>query len=119
MKSDAKNQSKYNLTTGESDKLVWMEIDAGARIKSCAGARGLSNFINSAEVVECVTEKHHPDTNIIDQGRGRTYFFSTQQIQELFIHLEAARLEGTITHFSERQGTQKNLQNRKHTDDVD
>ncbi len=88
----------------EVDAMAWASIDEASRRKRCAGARGLAGFVRDVAHA-AATPKGDERTNVIDQGERATYAFSRDQLRALLGHLEACRLEGTATHFSERQGT--------------
>jgi phage/plasmid-associated DNA primase len=88
----------------ETDAFAWAAIDEVSQRKRCAGARNLNNFVRDVAHV-LVTPKGDQRTNIIDQGERVTYAFDRDNLRTLFRHLEACRLEGSIVHFSERQGT--------------
>lgn len=88
----------------ETDALAWEAVDEASQRKRCAGARGLNTYIR--DVAHAYTTPKNDDrTNIIDQGARTTYSFGNEQLSHLFHHLEVCRLEKSITHFSERQGT--------------
>lgn len=84
--------------------MAWAAIDEASQRKRCAGARGLNSFVRDVAHVHA-TQKGDERTNIIDQGERVTYAFGRDTLRQLFRHLEACRLEGSTTHFSERQGT--------------
>lgn len=84
--------------------MAWAAIDESSQRKRCAGARGLGGFLRDVAHAY-ITQKGDERTNIIDQGARVTYNMGREQMHRLFTHLEACRLEGSVTHFSERQGT--------------
>jgi phage/plasmid-associated DNA primase len=88
----------------ETDALVWAGIDEASQRKRCGGARGLNNFVREG-IHAHTTQKGDDRTNVIDQGERTTYALGPDHLRELFRHLEACRLEGSTTHFSERQGS--------------
>lgn len=89
---------------GDTDAIVWATLDETARRKCCAGARNLANFIRDV-AHRYQTQRGDERTNIIDQGERKTYALPREQLATLFQLLEAARCEGSATHFSERQGS--------------
>lgn len=88
----------------ETNALAWAAIAESSQRKRCAGARGLGAFLRGP-AADFVTPRGDERTNAIDQGARQTYALGDPQWQALFRHLEACRLEGSTTHFSERQGT--------------
>jgi phage/plasmid-associated DNA primase len=68
-------------------------------------ARDLRAFLQSAEVVECITGKKSDLTNIIDQATGVTYAMPPRLVDTLCDRLEACRRAGIPTSLSERQST--------------
>ncbi len=91
-------------TPNETNALAWAAITEATQRKRCAGARALGGFLRGP-AADCTTPRGDERTNAIDQGARQTYSFGPPQWQALFRHLEACRLEGSTTHFSERQGT--------------
>ena len=87
------------------DLLQWEEIAEMAQRRRHAGARTLASFIREGQMANCATGKNDATTTIIDQGERRTYAIGDDTIRSLFDHLEACRLEGSVCHWSERQGT--------------
>jgi phage/plasmid-associated DNA primase len=88
----------------ETDALAWAAIDEASQRKRCAGARALAGFVRDTAHAH-VTPKGDERTNIIDQGERATYALGPDHLRTLLRHLEACRLEGSATHWSERQGT--------------
>ena len=88
----------------ETDAAAWAAISETAARRRCAGARTLSAWLRDT-AHGSLTPKGDERTNIIDQGERSTYCFSRGALNSLFNHLETCRLEGTVAHFSERQGT--------------
>lgn len=88
----------------ETDALAWAAINEAAQRRRCPGARGLGRFLSDIAHAH-VTPKGDPRTNIVDQGPRVTYALGRDHLRALFGHLEACRLEGSVCHFSERQGT--------------
>ena len=87
----------------ETDALAWAAVAETDQRKRNAGARGLSSFaLNIAHKYE--TKKADAATNIIDQGKRKTYNFGVATMQELFRNLEICRLEKSTCRWSERQG---------------
>ena len=68
------------------------------------GLSELDSFIKSLST-SCITQKGDEKTNIIDQGAKTTYCLSDEQLGHLYDRLEMCRKEGSITHFSEKQGS--------------
>ena len=91
-------------TPAETEAAARAAIAATAVKKRSPGSRALSAWLRDS-AASWVTVKNDENTNIIDQGDRVTYNMNPTGISTLFTHLEATRLEGTITHFSERQGT--------------
>ena len=87
----------------ETDALAGGAIDEAAQRRRCAGARGLNGFVRDAHAH--VTPRGDERTNVVDQGGRVTYALGREPLAALFRALEACRLEGSATHFSERQGT--------------
>lgn len=91
-------------TPAEIDALAWSAIEEASRRRRCAGARGLNAFVRDAAHA-FVTPKGDERTNVIDQGERATYAMEPEAQRRLLHWLEACRLEGSVTHFSERQGS--------------
>jgi len=96
------------LSSDAIDTLARSAADVSARWHYCAGARRLENFLRD-EAGQALTPKGDPRTNVIDQGAGRTYALPPDMLQRLLALLDACRCEGTVTHFSERQGANCNF----------
>jgi len=92
------------ITPAETDALAWAAINESSQRKRCAGARAFNNFVRDSAHAHG-TQKGDERTNIIDQGERQTYAMAQEMLRRLFQHLETCRLEGSTTHFSERQGT--------------
>lgn len=92
----------YFPSPSDIDTLTWSSITESSQKKHCPGARSLHQFIQTVEPI-CLTQKKDDRTNIIDQGEKKTYYMLDETIQQLFKHLNTCRLEGSITHFSEKQ----------------
>lgn len=88
----------------ETEALVWAEMEETAQRRHRGGARELHKFLQG-DAQAFLTAKGDNLTNIIDQGERKTFALPRDELSRLFVHLEACRLEGSITHFSERQGT--------------
>ena len=88
----------------ETDALLWASIDEKSQRKRCGGARSLNNFVRES-IHNFITKKGDDKTNIIDQGERITYALNAEYLRKLHYHLEVCRLEGSTTHFSERQGS--------------
>jgi phage/plasmid-associated DNA primase len=88
----------------DSDALAWASVDEASQRRCCAGARALSGFVRD-HALTLGTPKRDERTNVIDVGERATYCYPPETLSRLFQHLEACRLEGSTTHFSERQGT--------------
>jgi hypothetical protein len=89
---------------GAIDELAWASIEEIAQRKQRDGARALSSFVRDTARAHA-TPKGDPRTNVIDQGARATYALGREPLRGLFRHLEACRLEGSVAHWSERQGT--------------
>ncbi len=88
----------------ETEALVWDDMEETAQRRHRNGARELHKFLQG-DAQAFLTAKGDNLTNIIDQGDRKTFALPRDELSRLFVHLEACRLEGSITHFSERQGT--------------
>jgi phage/plasmid-associated DNA primase len=88
----------------ETNAMVWATIDENSQRRRFPGARALAAFVRDA-AHPYLTPKGDERTNIIDQGERTTYALGRDAQTQLFAALEACRLEGSVTHFSERQGT--------------
>ena len=84
------------------DVLTWSSITESSQRKHCIGARGLYQFLQSIEHIYA-TPKKDSRTNIIDQGEKKTYAMPNDLLDQLFKHLNSCRIEGSITHLSEKQ----------------
>ena len=87
----------------EINSLVMESINEMNQKNQCNGSRNLNIFLKTS--ASCITKKGDDETNIIDQGSRITYNFNYEHLQTLFKHLENCRLENSIMHFSERQGS--------------
>ena len=96
--------SSAGPSPAETDALAWASIDEASQRKRCGGSRALNNFIREG-IHALTTPKGDDRTNVIDQGARATYALGPGPLRQLFHHLEACRLEGSTTHFSERQGS--------------
>ena len=85
------------------DTITWSSITESSQKKHCIGARMLHQFVLGIEHIYS-TQKKDDKTNIIDQGEKKTYALPNDILMNLFKHLNACRLENSITHFSEKQG---------------
>jgi len=88
----------------ETEALILAEMEEVAQRRHRGGARELHRFLQG-DAQAFLTAKGDNLTNIIDQGERKTFAFPRDELSRLFVHLEACRLEASITHFSERQGT--------------
>ncbi len=88
----------------ETEALVWADMEETAQRRHRSGARDLHRFLQG-DAQAFLTSKGDNSTNIIDQGDRKTFALPRDEISRLFVHLETCRLEGSIVHFSERQGT--------------
>ena len=91
-------------TPAETEAAVRVAISETAIKKRMPGSRALAAWLRDIAHA-WITPKNDDSTNVIDQGERVTYSLGRAAMSTLFGHLEAARLEGTATHFSERQGT--------------
>jgi phage/plasmid-associated DNA primase len=91
-----------DLTPINIDILTWSSITESSQKKHFLGAKNLHQYIQSIEHIYS-TPKNDNSTNIIDQFNKKTYCLPVNQIQDLFNHLNQCRIEGSITHFSEKQ----------------
>lgn len=89
-------------TPTDIDIITWTSITEASQRKHCIGARSLYQYLLGIEQVYA-TQKKDDRTNIIDQGEKKTYALPTEYILQLFKHLNDCRLEGSITHLSEKQ----------------
>jgi len=96
--------NRQGPSPAETDAVAWAAIGEASQRKFCAGARGLSNFVHNTAHAH-LTGKNDERTNIIDQESRTTYALGPELVHQLFGFLEACRLEGSTSHFSERQGT--------------
>ena len=93
----------------ETDAMAWEVINSISQKKICNGSKNLSTFIRNIGYLH-ITEKGDDRTNIIDQGAPCTYYFNCDVLSQLFIYLDACRIENSIIHFSERQYSSTILQ---------
>lgn len=100
---DVKTEQAFPSST-EINTMINSDIDSVARRRVCLGAKRLHSFIQDT-ASNFITPKGSEETTIIDQKDRITYKLGGAETKELFSHLEECRLEGTIMHFSERQGT--------------
>ena len=91
-------------TPADTDSMAWAVIEEVAQRKHNAAARALYTF-KCDDAFPFRTEKGDTRTNIIDQGEKITYALSPDMVKRLMGLLEACRLEESICHDSERQGT--------------
>lgn len=91
-------------TPAEIDAAAWSTITEDVQKNHCAGTRTLSTFTRES-ICAHITPTGDDRTNIIDQNTRTTYALDSEYLRQLFIHLEACRIEGSAVHFSERQGT--------------
>jgi len=91
-----------NISPIEADAMAWEVINSISQRRVCMGSKQLTTFLRNVGHY-LVTEKGNQKTNIIDQGDKKTYYFDSNVIKELFIHLENCRIEKSVMHFSERQ----------------
>jgi phage/plasmid-associated DNA primase len=89
-------------TPADIDVLTWTSITEASQRKHYLGARNLYQFLQGLEQ-SYATQKKDERTNIIDQGEKKTYALPTEFILQLFKYLNTCRLEGSITHLSEKQ----------------
>jgi phage/plasmid-associated DNA primase len=94
----------WGPSPAETDAAAWAAINEAAQRRHAAGARALNNYAREG-LHAFVTPKGDDRTNVIDQGDRITYCLPPDHLNRLFRALEAARLEGSTAHFSERQGS--------------
>ena len=75
------------------------ELDATAMRRARPAARALAAWTASTPA-----DTGSDSANVVDQMARRSYALAPDALSTLFDRLEACRLEGTPTHFSERQG---------------
>lgn len=96
--------SDSGLSPADSDALLAMEIGEVAQRKHRPAARALHDFLQNS-CGRMKTAKGEDKTNIIDQGTRTTYALDVESYHRLMDHLEAARMEDSTMHISERQGS--------------
>jgi len=89
------------------DSVSNIEIYESEQATRSSGHRKLDSFLRSQS--DKIRGKGFQNTNIIDQGRSRSYEFNNDDLYKLFQNLKECFDDHTIQHFSERQGTPSSI----------